>query len=75
MQSKQPKIQYNEEAKIVSIKVSSAKSVDSDVQGNVVVDYDVNGDVVNIDIMEVNVNDFEKINNLTANRAFAHLAR
>ncbi len=52
------KIKYDKESKIVSIKMSNKKSVDSDVQDNVVVDYDKNHDIVNIDIMDVNINEF-----------------
>jgi len=60
----QPQIQYDREAEIVSIRVSPERSVDSDAQGNVVVDYDASGNVVNIDIMKVNLNEFEKIGNV-----------
>ncbi len=53
-----PKIKYDKESKIVNIKVSNKKSVDSDVQDNVVVDYDKNNNIVNIDIMDINFNEF-----------------
>ena len=33
-------IKYDKEAKILSIRVSDKKSVDSDAKGNVVIDYD-----------------------------------
>ncbi|MBU4347756.1 DUF2283 domain-containing protein [Candidatus Parcubacteria bacterium] len=54
-----PKIQYDKESKIISIKVSNKKSVDSDVQDNVVVDYDKNNNITNIDIMDIDFNEFK----------------
>ncbi|MBW6441235.1 DUF2283 domain-containing protein [Patescibacteria group bacterium] len=58
-----PKINYDQEAGILSIKISNKKSVDSDVQKNIVIDYDKDGDVAKIDIMNVNLNDFKKEKN------------
>lgn len=53
------KIQYNKENKIISIKISNKKSIDSDVQDNVVVDYDKDKNITNIDIMDINFNEFK----------------
>ena len=36
------------------------KSIDSDVSGNVVVDYDKHGEIVNIDIMNIHLDEFQK---------------
>ena len=58
-----PKINYDQEAEILSIKISNKKSVDSDVQKNIVVDYDKDGDIARIEIMSVNLNEFEKEKN------------
>ncbi len=55
-----PKINYDQEAKIMTIKVSGRKSVDSDVQDNIVVDYDRKGEIVRIEIMNVGLNEFKK---------------
>lgn len=52
-----PKIQYNPEVKILSIRFHDKKSVDSDVKDNVVLDYDERGHLVNIDVMEVALED------------------
>jgi len=52
-----PKIQYNPEVKILSIRFHDNKSVDSDIKDNVVLDYDQEGHIVNIDIMDVNLED------------------
>ncbi len=51
------KIEYDSEAKILSIRLTEKKSVDSDIKGNVVLDYDAKGHLVNVDIMEVNLED------------------
>lgn len=53
-----PKIKYNSQNSILSLKFSKNKSVDSDVNGNVVLDYDKDGNIVNIDIMKINLEDF-----------------
>ena len=55
-----PKIDYDQEAKILTIKVSNKKSVDSDAQKNVVVDYDKDGNIAKIEIMSINLNEFER---------------
>ena len=54
------KIQYNPEVKILSIRFRRNKSVDSDIIDNAVLDYDKDGRLVNIDILEVNLEDFIK---------------
>lgn len=55
------KIIYDKIGKIISIRFSNNKSVDSDIRSNVVVDYDKNGKVVNIDIMHISIDEFSKI--------------
>ena len=55
------KINYDKKDKILSIRVSNRKSVDSDVQGNVVVDYDKEGNIVAIDIMPVSIDEFSRV--------------
>jgi uncharacterized protein YuzE len=52
-----PKIHYDPEVKILSIRFKEEKSVDSDVNDNVVLDYDKDGHIVNIDVMEVSLED------------------
>ena len=47
-----PKIQYDKKTKTLSIRLSNKQSVDSDVRGNVVIDYDREGNVVNVEIMK-----------------------
>jgi len=60
MTPKAPQIKYDEEAKILSIRISHDKSVDSDVHGNVVMDYEKKGQLVNLDIMEVTLDEFKR---------------
>lgn len=52
-----PKLHYDPDVKILSIRFREGKSVDSDVKDNIVFDYDANGHIVNIDVMEVNLED------------------
>ncbi len=60
MATKKPKVSYDSEAQILSICVSSKKSVDSDVYGNVVVDYGEDGQLVGVDIMNVSLSEFKR---------------
>ena len=59
-----PQIKYDKDSKIVSIRVGKKRSVDSDVKDNIVVDYDDDGEVVNIDIMNISLAEFSKIRKL-----------
>ena len=56
-----PKIQYKPDVKILSIRLSDRKSVDSDIQGNAVLDYDRHGNLVNIDVLEINIEQLASI--------------
>jgi len=60
------KINYDKDVKILNLRLSNSKSVDSDVKGNVVVDYDKNGEIVNIEIMKINLEEFKKIGNFAS---------
>ena len=55
---KQPQLNYDQKARILSIRLSLAKSVDSDIRGNIVFDYDAAGELTNIDIMQINLTNF-----------------
>lgn len=57
------KIKYDKDSKILTIRLSNKKSVDSDVRKNVVVDYDKDGEVVNVEIMNINMEEFKTANN------------
>ena len=58
------KVTYDKNAKILSFRLSSKKSVDSDVQENVVIDRDRDGTIVNIEIMDVGIGEFRKAKSL-----------
>ncbi len=53
-----PKIKYNKKSSILSLRFSKNKSVDSDIQGNVVIDYGKDGKVVNIEVMNISMDNF-----------------
>lgn len=52
------KIEYDPEVRILKIRFRPGKSVDSEVKGNLVLDYDKDGKLVKIDVMEVDLEDF-----------------
>ncbi|MEK7620376.1 MAG: DUF2283 domain-containing protein [Patescibacteria group bacterium] len=60
MATKKPKISYDSEAQILSIRLSPQKSVDSDIYGNVIVDYGKDGHMVNVDIMDISLSEFKR---------------
>lgn len=68
MKKKNPKIVYDERSKVLSLKIGKGKSVDSDIQGNVVLDYDKKGKIVCISLYEFNFNEFKE--NRRALRSF-----
>lgn len=53
-----PRIRYDRKLNILSIRFSRQKSVDSDIKENVVIDYDKNGEIVNIDVMKTRLGEF-----------------
>jgi len=53
------KISYDKKSKILSIRLDNKKSIDSDVRGNVVIDYDKEGRIVNIEIMNISLEEFK----------------
>ncbi len=58
MSKSKPKISYDKESQVMSIELDKNKSVDSDVSGNVVIDYDKNGKVSRINFYEFNFDNF-----------------
>lgn len=61
-----PKIEYDSKVNIFSIKLSNKKSVDSDVQKNVVVDYSKDGEIINIEVMGIDINEFTDLSLLSS---------
>lgn len=60
MSKKNIKISYDKESRVLSIALGKDKSVDSDIQGNVVLDYDKKGRVVRIDLYNFNFDAFKE---------------
>lgn len=52
------KIEYDPEVKILKIRFKPGKSVNSEIKGNLVLDYDKDGKLVKIDVMEIDLEDF-----------------
>ncbi|MBP7819264.1 DUF2283 domain-containing protein [Candidatus Gracilibacteria bacterium] len=69
------KFEYDPEAKILKIRFSKEKSIDSDIIGNLVLDYDKNGNLVNVDIMDINLEDFLGISNYKKRKLPAKLSK
>ncbi len=49
------KITYDDKINALNIKLKEGKVSDSDVQKNCVIDYDKNGEVLNIEVLDVNI--------------------
>jgi uncharacterized protein YuzE len=59
MKNNKPKIAYDKESKVLSIIVKDEKSIDSDVQGNAVIDYNKEGDIVKINLYNFSFSNFK----------------
>lgn len=64
-----PKANYDKKVHILHIRFGKEKSVDSEVQGNLVVDYDKSGKIVNIEVMDFSLDEFLRV------REFVHAGR
>ncbi|MDP3645685.1 MAG: DUF2283 domain-containing protein [bacterium] len=54
------KIAYDKRARILSLRLSAKKSVDSEVEDTIVIDRDKDGSIVNVDIMDVGLDEFQR---------------
>jgi len=52
------KLEYDPEVKILKIRFQRGKSVDSEIIGNLVLDYDKDHNLLNVDVMDINLEDF-----------------
>ena len=68
------KIAYDKKSRILSLRLSRSKSVDSDVQDNVVIDRDKKGNVVNVEIMDVDMGEFIRVQSVGRKARLAMLA-
>ena len=53
------KISYDPEVEILTIRFSKKQSTESELWDNVVLDYDSEGHLVNIDVMDIRLEDFK----------------
>jgi hypothetical protein len=61
MKQRRPKAIYDKESQVLSWLLSNKKSVDSNIQANVVIDYDKAGKIVRINFYDFNFEDFKAI--------------
>ena len=60
MKKSNPKISYNKESQVLSIEMKKVKSADSDIQGNMVIDYDKKGEVVRVNLYNFSFAEFRE---------------
>lgn len=60
MSKKNLKILYDRGSKVLSVEIGGKKSVDSDIQGNIVVDYDKDGKIVRINLYDFSFDAFRE---------------
>ena len=79
MNKKNPKISYDRKSGVLSIEAKQGKSVDSDIQGNIVVDYDKKGDIIRFNLYDFDFNEFKgsakAIEDFSRNSNFPIVAR
>jgi len=60
VKKKNIKISYDKETEVFSVEMKKAKSVDSDILGNVVIDYDKKGKVVRVNFYNIDFSSFKE---------------
>lgn len=70
MKKIKPTISYDKESKVLSVELKKVKSVDSGLAGNVVIDYDKNGEAVRVNFYDFSFGDFRS--NLKVFKDFYH---
>ncbi len=58
MSKKNIRIIYDKRSRVLSVEIGKGKSVDSDIQDNVVLDYDKGGKIVRINLYDFSFNQF-----------------
>lgn len=58
MSKKNVKIIYDKKSRVLSVEVGGGRSVDSDIQGNIVLDYDKGGKIVRINLYDFSFDQF-----------------
>ena len=73
------KISYDKESDVLSIKAKEGKSADSDIQGNIVIDYNKKGEIVRLNLYKLNFNkfreDFKMLKDFTRNSKLPFIVR
>ncbi len=60
MKKNKPKISYDKESKVLMVELKPAKSADSDIHGNVVIDYNKKGEAIRVNFYQFNFEEFAK---------------
>ncbi len=60
MKKQQAKIIYDKESQVLSWQLQAGKSVDSDIDDNVVIDYGKNGKIMRINFYNFSLENFKK---------------
>ena len=55
------KISYDKESEVLSMDFIKSKSSDSDINGNVVIDYDKSGKIVRLNVYGFSFDDFQEV--------------
>ena len=58
MKNVAPQIMYDKESGVLSIHLANGKSIDSDIHGNVVIDYGKRGEAVRINLYDFSFHQF-----------------
>lgn len=64
------KISYDHKSRALSVEVGRGKSADSDINGNIVLDYDKKGNIVRINLYDFSFDAFRETR--PSLRSFAH---
>lgn len=61
MKKEHPKIRYDKDSRVLLIEIKNGKVTDSDMQGNVVIDYDKNGNIIRLEYYDFNFDNFKRV--------------
>ncbi len=69
MKNGKQKISYNESSGVLSFEFKHRRSVDSEISGNVVLDYDEHGELVRLNVYQINFDTFREHRKILSNFA------
>lgn len=67
MNKKNIKISYDKDSRVLVLEMKKARSVDSEIKDNIVIDYDKKGKVVRVNIYDFSFNDFRESSDMFRN--------